>query len=408
MVAHEQTVQQSRAAPEAQRLPRWRRAARRFLQIAKLGVIVAVLAAGIYWLKFTPLPVRVHTVQRGEIVAEVLGTGSLEARRKTTISPKIASRITDILVDQGSRVTARQVLVKLDDSELRQQVGIAEATVTAAQAAVERTLADKTRLNAVLAQARREHQRVQALTQRQVASLGEFDKAIETLQVAEANITHASAAISEAQKQLLAAEKTLGYQRARLDDTVITAPFDGLIVRRHRDPGDIVVPGSAIVSLIAPQEVWVSAWVDETRMAQIHAGQPAHVVFRSEPERPYAGQVVRLGQETDRETREFLVDVRTAALPENWAVGQRAEVSVHTAQKSAVIVLPTSFVLWRDERPGVFVESQARAQWRPLQLGLQSRDAVEVLTGLQEGESVVTPVHPQSTLTPGQRVVRRP
>lgn len=406
MVTHAQTAPQSGAAPQVQRLPFWRRVVRWGGQMAKLGVLVAGLAAGIYWLQFAPIPVLTHTVQRGEIVPEVLGVGSLEARRKTTISPKIAGRITEILVDQGSRVAARQVLVKLDDSELRQQVGIAEATVTAAQAAVERTLADKTRLNAILAQARREHQRIQTLTERQVASRGEFDKAIETLQVADANITHASAAISETQKQLLAAEKTLAYQRARLDDTVITAPFDGLIVRRQRDPGDVVVPGSAIVSLIALQEVWVSAWVDETRLAQVHVGQPARVVFRSEPERTYAGQVVRLGHETDRETREFLVDVRTKTLPEHWAVGQRVEVYVQTAHKAAVLVLPTSFILWRDERPGVFVESQARAQWRPLQLGLQGRDVVEVVAGLQEGESVVTPLPSQRALTPGQRLQR--
>lgn len=383
---------------------RWHVLGRWLKQLSKLGLIVGGIATAVYWVQFAPIPVLLHNVQEGEVVAEVMGTGTLEAQRKTTISPKIAGRITEVVVDQGARVSHRQVLVRLDDSELRQQVGIAEATVTAAQAAVERAVADKTRTTAVLTQARREHQRNLALLERQVTSQGVFDKAIETLQIAEANVTHATAAITEAQKQLLAAEKTLAYHRARLDDTVITAPFDGLIVRRHHDPGEVVVPGGAILSLIALQDMWVSAWVDETQMAQLHPEQPARVVFRSEPERSYSGHVVRLGREADRETREFLVDVHTEALPENWAVGQRAEVYIRTTRKNAVTVVPTSLLLWREQGPGVFVSSNSRAEWRPLQLGLRSPDLAEVLQGLRLGDRVVTPVQPQTLLTPGRHL----
>jgi len=224
-------------SPSGYRIGRW------LWRSAQLVVVLGGLAGLLYWLRFAPVAVVEHAVTPGEVVVEVLGTGTLEAQRKAMVSPKIAGRITEVRVDQGMRVTQGQVLVKLDDSELRQQVGIAEATVTAAQAAVQRTVADRTRATAVLTQAQREHQRNQALLERQVTSQGTFDKAVETLHVAEANVTHATAAVTEAQKQLLAAEKTLAYQRARLEDTVITAPFDGLIVRRQRDPGDVVVPG---------------------------------------------------------------------------------------------------------------------------------------------------------------------
>ncbi len=373
-------------------------------QSAKLIGLLGALGVLVYWLHFAPVPVLVHEVQQGEIVAEVMGTGTLEAQRKATVSPKIAGRITEVVVDQGQHVTSRQVLVKLDDSELRQQVGIAEANLTAAQAALARTSADKTRTTAVLAQAQREHQRNLALLERQVTSQGVFDKALESLQVAEANVTYATAAVTESQKQLLAAEKTLAYHRARLDDTVITAPFDGLIVRRYRDPGDVVVPGSAVLLLIALEELWVSAWVDETQMAQLQPGQPTRVVFRSAPVRTYMGHVVRLGRETDRETREFLIDIHVEALPTHWAVGQRAEVYIQTARKAGVTLLPTPLLLWQEQRPGVFVQSNGQAEWRPLQLGLRTANVVEVLEGLLAGERVVTPRAPQSHLTTGQRL----
>src|ERR1035437_7043733 len=101
------------------------------------------------------------------------------------------------------------------------------------------------------------------------------------------------------------------------------SPYDGLITRRDRDSGGIVVPGASILQLVATNEIWVSAWVDETAITGLKTGQPARVVFRSEPAQSYAGEVARLGREADRETREFVVDVRVKELPENWIIGQQ-------------------------------------------------------------------------------------
>ena len=75
------------------------------------------------------------------------------------------------------------------------------------------------------------------------------------------------------------------------------------------------------MQLIDTREIWISAWVDETAIAALEVGQPVRVVFRSEADRNYSGEVARLGREADRETREFMVDVRVQQLPVNWAVG---------------------------------------------------------------------------------------
>jgi len=356
---------------------------------ARWLVLLGVAAGGVYWFWFSPVAVVEHVVQPEEMVYEVMGTGTLEARVKSTISPKISGRIERLLVDQGDRVEAGQVLVRLDDADLKQQVAIARANLSAAQAALDRLQADEAQARAVLQQARQNYERVEKLVTQKVATADEHDKATEALRVAEAGQARARAALEEGRRQQAAAEKTLAYREALLADAVIRAPFAGLVVRRFRDPGDIVVPGSPVLTLISLEEIWVSAWVDESEMARLRVGQPARIVFRSEPQAHYEGQVARLGREADRETREFIVDVRAMRLPVNWAVGQRAEVYIQTDRKPAALVLPGRFVVWRDGQPGVYLRTVDRAEWRPITIGLQSGERVEVVSGLSADDVVL-------------------
>jgi HlyD family secretion protein len=368
-------------------------------------LIVAVVAAfAIYRLQFSPVPVLALVTKPGSIVAEVMGTGTLEARIKTTISPRIQERLADVLVDQNYTVRAGQLLARLDDGELKQQVEVATAALASARASVERVRADEVRALAVAQQTRVNHKRVAELHAKKVASEDELDRAVEQLNVAEADVKRAQAAIVEAERQVTTAEKNLLYQKERLGFTQIVSPYDGLIVRRDRDPGGVVVPGGSLLQLISTNEIWVSAWVDETASAALAPGQPARVVFRSEPAKSYSGEVARLGRETDRETREFLVDVRVKELPKNWTVGQRAEVFVETGRKTETLVIPQRFMSWRAGRPGVFAVENGKARWREAKLGLRGLETVEVLEGLSAGVVVCKPRDPKSLLADGQRV----
>jgi len=226
--------------------------------------------------------------------------------------------------------------------------------------------------------------------------------------VAEAEFSRAEAGLIEAQKQVIAAEKTLEYHHARLADTVIAAPFDGLIVRRDRDPGNVVVPGSSVLVLVSTDELWISAWVDETEMDRLRPGQPARVVFRSQPNKSYAGEVARLGREADRETREFLMDVWVRELPTNWAVGQRAEAYIEVARKQDVTLLPAHLVSRRDGQPGAWVASDGKARWHDITLGLRGHEVVEVVDGLAAGDAIIFVAGARATpLAPGKRVMVR-
>ena len=203
------------------------------------------------------------------------------------------------------------------------------------------------------------------------------------------------------------AESTLVYHEARLADTVVEAPFSGLIVQRFRDPGAIAVPGSPVLSLISTNELWITAWIDETEMSRISVGQPARVAFRSEPEATFRGEVARLGREADRETREFTVDVKVLELPKNWAVGQRAEVYIQTASKANTALLPVAAIVWRDAVSGVFVTRDQRAKWIPVELGLSNRQQVEVIEGLSVGDKVLLVDDAARISIEGRRVTLR-
>jgi HlyD family secretion protein len=190
--------------------------------------------------------------------------------------------------------------------------------------------------------------------------------------------------------------------------TEIRSPYDGLITRRDRDPGGVVVPGGSLLQLIATNEIWISAWVDETAMSLVETNQPARVIFRAEPTKNYAGEVARLGREADRETREFVVDVRVKQLPRSWTVGQRAEVFIETGRKSGVVAVPQQFVLWREGKPGAFVNDHGKARWREITPGLRGLQNLEVNKGLSEGEQIVKPLPSQKQpLADGQRISTR-
>jgi RND family efflux transporter MFP subunit len=371
---------------------------------AKWISLTALISAAIYHIQFAPVPVVTHKVGFGPVVAEVMGTGTLEARIKTTISSRIQERLAEMLVDQNDAVKAGQLLAQLDDGELKMQVEVAEAARVAAQATLERVKTDEARALSVAKQAQLDYKRISDLLTNRISSQADFDKAVEQLNVAEADVKRSQAAIGEAETQVVTAEKNLAYQKERLTYTRVLSPYDGLVVRRDRDPGGVVVPGASLLQLISTNEIWVSAWVDETAMTGLATGQPARVVFRSEPARNYPGEVARLGRETDRETREFLVDVRVKELPQTWTVGQRAEVFIETGRKAEALLIPERFVQWRKGKPGSFVNEHGKAKWRAVILGLRGRETVEVTQGFAAGEQVVKPIEPKQELNEGQRI----
>jgi len=379
---------------------------RRALSIGwKLAIVAAIAIFAVYRLRFAPVSVDSHKAATGPIVAEVMGTGTLEARVPATISPKISGLITEVLADQGDRITKGQLLATLYDGDLRQQVEMAKAEVAATTAGVDRAAADITAAEATAVQARASYSRNVQLASQKLLSADDLDKATQQRDVAEALLKRAQLAKVELERQVIKAEVALHYNQELLAYTKITSPFDGLVVHRSREAGDIAVPGSEIIQIISTEQMWVSAWVDETAMASLAAGQTVRVVFRSEPDKPYPGTVTRLAPLTDRETHEFLVDVTVKELPKIWAVGQRAEVYIQTAKKDQALLVPQAAIVWQKGKPGLFVSDAGHAKWRSITLGLRGVESVEVTKGLAADEMVIWLHDPKDGPLPEGRAV---
>ena len=204
-------------------------------------------------------------------------------------------------------------------------------------------------------------------------SQSDLDKAVETLAIAESGLARAEASILEGKKDIISAEKTLAYQRARLADTEITVPLDGLIVERYRDPGDVVVPGS-------PFSRWFR-WRNcgsvpgSTRPKWTHRSWAIRRELSFVPNRngPILERWLAWGKKPTARLGSSSSTSRVLQLPKHWAIGQRAEVYIETDRKQDVVLLPASFVRWQEDAPGVFVNLNGKAAWRSTRLASEAR-----------------------------------
>ena len=155
----------------------------------KVAPVIVAVTGVVYWMKFSPVPVIQHQVEQGEIVAEVMGTGTLEAHFKSVISPRIAGRLKEVLVDQGDVVKSGDLLVRLDDVDMKPQVEIAQASVAVSQSALDRLQADQGQAQAVLEQTTVEHKRALELLPQKAISKSEVDKITADWKVAQAGVT---------------------------------------------------------------------------------------------------------------------------------------------------------------------------------------------------------------------------
>src|SRR3990172_3579422 len=120
---------------------RWKAVSRWLWRGLRIAVLVAGVVVFVYWRFLTPVEVRSHEVTSGEIVAEVMGTGTVATHVKATISANITGLLTEVLFDQGDQVKADQVVARLDDRDLQRQVKVEEANVSARRATVDRLVA---------------------------------------------------------------------------------------------------------------------------------------------------------------------------------------------------------------------------------------------------------------------------
>jgi HlyD family secretion protein len=360
--------------------PQEPRAPRRVWKIAAGFAAAAVLAAAVGLVASRPVPVDLVRPQRGDLVVEVFGTGTLESKVVSGVSAKITGKVVEVLVDQGDRVTAGQTLARLEEKDFRDAVSVARAQCDQARAE--------------LAKARADLERQHPLLSSGLVSKADFDVYDAAERVAEAKVKNAEAAC--------------GVARAKLADTRIISPASGLVITRNLEVGSTVVPGAPIFR-IAASVPWVAAQIEERETGALRLGQPARVIFETNPAPPQAGRVSRLGAEVDRVTEEREVDVSLDRPLANQFLGQRADVYIETDRKKDALRVPVTALDVRGGRPGVLAVVNRRARWRPVRLGLRNRKFVEIVSGASEQDLIIlSPPAGKKPITDGTRVAALP
>ncbi len=365
---------------------------------------ISLVATATYFVVLKPVPVQRHVMAKGAVAREALGSGSIESRRMVGVGFEVTGRVVEILVDQGDLVKEGQVLARLDQKTFQAEVDSARQEVSRAESTLLRLQADIERAQAVLQGATDNLQRTIPLVKAGTASAERLDVAEEREKVAIAELASAEAAMTEGEAGIRVAQRKLARAEVELGRTMLHSPFDGAVVLREREVGDVAVPGSPVLRLAATDTVWSSVWVDESHLAGLRVGLATRVVLRSDPDADWPGFVARIGREVDRETRELLVDIAFKDMPPDLVFGQRVDAWIELSRLNDVLRLPAELLVRRGTEQGVLVEDNSRARFHAVELGLSGRGFFEVTSGLALGDSVLAFRAAKPELKEGDRV----
>jgi HlyD family secretion protein len=372
------------------KLPRW------FLVVVAVVVVAVVLRLTI--LRPSPVSVQVARVELGTVEEIVTNTraGTVKARRRAKLSPQTSGRVTELPYRKGATVPPGALLLKLDDTVQSAQVRLADEQVkTAESQAAEACLAAEL--------AEKELRRGQALSKDGITSQQDLDTLENSRDRSRAACQAALAARDQAHAQV-------GVARAELALTVVGAPFSGVIADCSTEVGEWITPAPpgvpipAVLDLIDPGSVYVSAPIDEVDSQRVRVGHEVRLTVDSRPGEKLTGRLVRMApyvldvleQNRTVEIEVDLADPRSAAglLP-----GTSADVEVILARHENVPRVPTAAIAEGDK---VLVLAEGRLSERTITAGMRNWQFTEVASGLSVGDLVVT-LRDSTDIKPGAR-----
>ncbi len=353
-----------------------------------VALAAAAAVAGAAWWRFgRAVPVPVVTVSDGVVALRVTGPGTVQARVPVTLAARITAMVTAVNADVGDRVRRGDLLLALDDRDLRARrdtVAAQRATqvrnIEAAEAALRKAQAD-------LTLARAKAQRDAALQAQGFVSSAGLDGTRAALDAAAAAEESAVATVAARRADLAASAHDLAAAEVAASFAQLRAPLDALVVQRLVEPGSTVVPGTPLLRLVDPASVWVGMRVDEAQLAALRPGQPARIRLRTGAE--HSGRVARIARQSDPATREIEVHVTFDAVPAGFAIDQEAQVTVLAGEARGARVPATALLRDRDGRPGVLAVADGRARFVPVKPGSTDGQHLLLTDGPATGMAVV-------------------
>ena len=363
-------------------------------------------------------------VQSAPLVRTLQFSARVATLSRVDVGSTVTGRVAQVRVMEGTQVRQGDVLVQLESDELRAALAQAVAAERQAKARLEglrstgRTAAQAARAqaDASLQAASASLARVQQLVAEGFYSPAQLDEARRAVDVARAQQLSAQAQlqanadagteVAQAQAQLALAQAATVAAQARLAQATLVAPADARVLVREVEPGQIVQPGKALFSLALAGPTQLVAQVDERFLEQLQLGQPAWVVADAFAAQRFVARVLSIAPAVDAQRGAIEVKFSIEQAPAFLREDMTLSVEVETARRERTLVLPQAALRGPagGDQASVLVLQDGRAQVRNVRLGLRTLDAVEVLGGLKESDTVL---RGHASLQDGQRVRAR-
>jgi HlyD family secretion protein len=360
----------------------------KYKKFAILGIVIIAIVFSVgYLTRSKPIPVVLKTVERGTVEASVSNTraGTVNACRRAKMSPSAGGQISKLLVRKGMRVRKGQILLELWDNDLEAQERLAQEQLKTSTTRVQEvcTLADA---------AQREAARSQELVAKGFISPQMLDKAVSDAASRKASCEAARGDIEQSKSRIALA-------RAGLERMVLRAPFDGVVADISGELGEYATPSPPgiltipAIDLIDDSCMYVSAPIDEVDASKLKIGQQARITLDAIKGHVFSGKVRRIAPyvldlEKQARTVEVEVEFDKLAAKDNLLVGYSADVEIIHDVRNQVLRIPTQTLL--EGNRVLLFDSNGVLEERKVKTGLSNWEYAEVLSGLEEGDRVVS------------------
>ena len=336
-----------------------------------------------------PLTVELAKAVRATIQSEITVVGNLIGQATVSVAPRAAGRVETVTVQLGDRVSRGQRLAKIEDFDIQEQVKQAEAAQQVSEATIRQREAD-------LKLAQTNAERSRSLYERQLLPK-------QTLDDNEARYQSAVASVDLARAQSAQSRARLDELRINLANTIISSPVNGFVSKRSVDPGAFVSQNVPVVDVVDISTVRMVANVVEKDLKELKTGNTTRVEVDAFPGEVFTGRIARVSPVLDPATRTAPIEIEIPNAAARLKPGMYARVSVTTSTKKEALVVPANAVADLGGRRGVFTPLNESAVFRALDLGTEQGNVVEVLGGLNDGDTVITTG--SSALRDGDRIV---
>jgi len=368
-----------------------RRTGVRWWIVAPVVVLVLAVSAWLF-LRGGRKEVRVaaaKVLSTGGAPASVLNaTGYVTARRQATVSSKVTGKIVEVFIEEGMQVKAGQELARLDAAYASKGLGLAQAEAAAAASALEET---RVRIR----EAQLDYDRAARLAQSEISSKADVDRARAQLEAAKARLAAQT-------DQLGTARQQIELQRQNVEDLIIRAPFDGIVVSKDAQPGEMISPVSAgggftrtgICTIVDMESLEIEVDVNEAYIGRVSPNQRVEAVLDAYPDWRIPGHVITAVPTADRQKATVKVRIAFDERDQRVLPDMGVKVSFITSETAAAAVspgvqVPKAAVRRDGETDVVFVVKDEKAERRAVKVVSTEGDLVRLASGVTGSEQVV-------------------